>query len=148
MQLFYFRLFLDCVEPNDEKNVIKLPVSIGISSSKTKITIRPSKMLYFNRVAKTGSQSFTHLLVTLGPKLGFRVTPKIRQTETLADDEEGLAEEVDSTFRVTKPMVFVRHYSFIDFERRGLGWKPDWFNIVREPIDKVREKSLKQKIWG
>ena len=68
MYCVLYYLFLGCSDPDE--NVVKLPVSIGLSRSRTKITIRPSKMLYFNRVAKTGSQSFTHLLVKLGPKLG------------------------------------------------------------------------------
>ena len=96
-------------------------------------------MLYFNRVAKTGSQSFTHLLIKQGEKLGFSVWPKIVQSESLVDTPEGLADEIASVVKAEKPTVFVRHYSFIDFEKNtGSTWSPDWFNIVRDPIDKVR----------
>ena len=96
-------------------------------------------MLYFNRVAKTGSQSFTHLLIKQGEKLGFNVWPKIVQSESLVDTPEGLADEIASVIKAEKPTVFVRHYSFIDFEKNtGSDWSPDWFNIVRDPIDKVR----------
>ena len=96
-------------------------------------------MLYFNRVAKTGSQSFTHLLIKQGEKLGFNVWPKIVQSESLVDTSEGLADEIASVIKAEKPTVFVRHYSFIDFEKNtGSDWSPDWFNIVRDPIDKVR----------
>ena len=74
-------------------------------------------MLYFNRVAKTGSQSFTHLLIKQGEKLGFNVWPKIVQSESLVDTPEGLADEIASVVKAERPTVFVRHYSFIDFDR-------------------------------
>ena len=107
-------------------------------------------MLYFNRVAKTGSQSFTHLLLNQGKKLGFSVWPKLKQSESLVDTKEGLADEIDSVVKMNKPTVFVRHYSFIDFEKElQTSWRPDWFNIVRDPIDKVsidtRSLSYKQR---
>ena len=96
-------------------------------------------MLYFNRVAKTGSQSFIHLLKKQGEKLGFEVWPKIVQSESLVDTPKGLAEEIDSVVKMQRPTVFVRHYSFIDFEKStGSDWSPDWFNMVRDPIDKVK----------
>ena len=47
-----------------------LPVKVVMDLRGQRILVKPSKMLYFNRVAKTGSQSFTHLFVKLGPKLG------------------------------------------------------------------------------
>ena len=34
-------------------------------------------------------------------------------------------------------LVMVRHYSFIDFAKYGSPWHPDWFNVVRDPIDKI-----------
>ena len=71
----------------------------------------------------------------------FQVLPKIKQIESVADDEEGLSQEIYSVIKNNKPMVFIRHYSFIDFERSGLAWRPDWFNIVRDPIDKVKYRS-------
>lgn len=95
-------------------------------------------MLYFNRIAKTGSQSFTRLLIRQGEKLGFEVKPKIHQTETLADSATGVSSEVASVLATDSPMVFIRHYNFINFEKHSSGgWRPDWFNIVRDPIDKV-----------
>ena len=47
-------------------------------------------MLYFNRVAKTGSQSFIHLLKKQGERLGFSFWPKIVQQEALVDTPEGI----------------------------------------------------------
>ena len=118
---------------------MRLPFSITIQKESHQIIIKSAKMLYFNRVAKTGSQSFTHLLIKQGEKLGFSVWPKIVQSESLVDTPEGLADEIASVVKAEKPTVFVRHYSFIDFEKNtGSTWSPDWFNIVRDPIDKVR----------
>merc|ERR1712241_379966 len=75
---------------------LRLPFSINIEQSSHQIIIKPSKILYFNRVAKTGSQSFIHLLKKQGEKLGFSFWPKIVQQESLVDTAEGLAEEIKS----------------------------------------------------
>lgn len=109
-----------------------------------KVNIKPSKILYFNRVAKTGSQSFIRLLVHQGEKLGFHVDPKIRQNDILADDPFGLIEEAISVLKIQRPEVVVRHYNFIDFKEFSHGWHPDWFNVVRDPIDKVSLMILSQ----
>ena len=45
--------------------------------------------------------------------------------------------------KIEKPMAIIRHYSFIDFEKHtNSTWSPDWFNIVRDPIDKVSKVSF------
>ena len=80
-------------EPLDHK--VKLPSTIlGLPESQ-RVMVKPSKMMFFNRVAKTGSQSIIHLLVTLGEKLGYKTIPQIRQRETVADNEKGIREEVN-----------------------------------------------------
>ena len=97
-------------------------------------------MLYYNRVAKTGSQSITRLLFDLGKKHGYLLYPNIRgKDEKLSDSDNlhALFEEIDSILKTHTPMAFVRHYSFIDFAKFGYDWRPDWFTIVRDPVDKV-----------
>ena len=96
-------------------------------------------MLYYNRVAKTGSQSITRLLFELGKKHGYLTFPKIMPEEKLCDSGnlEGLFAEIDSILKTHSSMAFVRHYSFIDFAKFGYDWSPDWFTIVRDPVDKV-----------
>ena len=61
--------------PNDlsrepSKTRVKLPVKIIPMLPEQKIMVRPSKIMYFNRVAKTGSQSFIKLFKMLGDMLG------------------------------------------------------------------------------
>ena len=109
---------------------------VGVPESQ-RIIARPSKMMFFNRVAKTGSQSFIHLLITLGETLDYEVIPQIRQVEKVADTEAGIQEEVNTMVFSQKNLVMVRHYNFIDFTKYGSPWYPDWFNVVRDPIDKV-----------
>ena len=127
------------------ENSLKLPFSIFLQD-RHQIIIRPSKLLYYNRIAKTGSQSFIYLLMKQGEKLGFEVWKKLWAPwwknnpgpEILADSEEGIDQEIQSVLKINKPMVIVKHYCFIDFkEKLGSAWSPDWFNIVRHPIDKV-----------
>ena len=52
-------------------------------------------------------------------------------------DPIGMKDEVDGLLRTHKNLVNVRHYSFIDFEKLGYRWRPDWFSVVRDPIQKV-----------
>ena len=44
----------------------------------------------------------------------------------------------DGVIRETNPTVFIRHYNFIDFKKfAGSSWSPDFYNVVRDPIDRV-----------
>ena len=36
-----------------------------------------------------------------------------------------------------QPSAWVRHYNFVDMTRYGALWNPLYFNVVRDPIDKV-----------
>ena len=93
--------------------------------------------LFNFRIAKTGSTSFIALFFKLGAKLGYDVDTGHRQHENVQDDSEGMFNEVDSILRTHKPMVKIRHYAFLDFAKLGYQWSPDWFNLVRDPIEKV-----------
>ena len=111
--------------------------------------IRPAKILFYNRVAKTGSQSITALLHALEKKNGFVVNSKTTfqfydpttmvttKRELLIDTTEGVQLQLTKMLRTATPMVFIQHYSFIDFSKFGYDWSPDWFNIVRDPVEKV-----------
>ena len=59
-------------------------------------------------------------------------------------------QEVDSVLRTHQPTVKVRHYAFLDFARMGYKWNPDWFSLVRNPIEKVRNicSFFKNSIWN
>ena len=49
---------------------VKIPLKIIPMIAEQRIMVKPSKIMYFNRVAKTGSQSFIKLFKILGEKLG------------------------------------------------------------------------------
>ena len=122
---------------NNNKEVVKLPIKVVEMLEQQKIMIRPSQIMYFNRVAKTGSQSFIKLFFTLAPKLGYEVFPGVRQVESVLDTIGGLYEDVQSLLKRQRATIQVRHYSFVDLERFGYDWSPDWFSLVRDPIEKV-----------
>jgi hypothetical protein len=136
-------LRLPKIDDSDEKIAkFRLPVKIIGVPSQARIIVRPSKMMYFNRVAKTGSQSFIALLHKLGAKHNFDVKVKIMQREQVVEEIPGVLAEVEPIFKNQEPNVFVRHYSFVDFDDLGYQWHPDWFNLVRDPIDKVNWINL------
>ena len=33
--------------------------------------------------------------------------------------------------------AWVKHYNFVDFSRFGSAWSPTYFNVVRDPIERV-----------
>ena len=116
---------------------MKLPVAIKIDENEGRIYARPSKTIIFNRIAKTGSQSIIELLVQLEAKNGIKPSIQIRQIEHLMEPPELVANFVGSVDRASSPAAVIRHYNFVDFERYGGIWTPDYINIVRDPIDKI-----------
>jgi hypothetical protein len=42
-------------------------------------------------------------------------------------------------YQTLEPTVWIRHYNFANFADYGSvsGWSPDWFNVVRDPVDRV-----------
>jgi len=72
--------------------------------------------------------------------LQYLVQPKVREFERISefDDLPNLYAEIDSILKVNVPMAIVRHYAFIDFAKFGYNkWAPDWFSMVRDPVEKV-----------
>lgn len=70
----------------------------------------------------------------------FQVRLEMLQKEFLLEPIEVVAQTVDKVLGMTQPSVWIRHYNFVDFQRFGSpgGWRPDWFNVVRDPIERVR----------
>ena len=61
------------------------------------------------------------------------------QKEFLLEPPDMVAQTVEKVLSTTQPSVWIRHYNFVDFDAFGSpgGWKPDWFNVVRDPIERV-----------
>ena len=57
----------------------------------------------------------------------------------------GKLEAVQDILSVNAPAALIRHYSFINFEEFGYKWKPDWINMVRDPIEKVSKNFILKK---
>lgn len=73
-----------------QENSMKLPMKIIALPSEQRIMIRPSRILYFNRVAKTGSLNMIVLFQSLGVHLGFDVDQGIREKEIVQEDTIGI----------------------------------------------------------
>ena len=117
---------------------LKLPLRIIAAPMEQRIIIKPAKILYFLRVAKTGSLSVMHLLGQLGLKLDYEVVKSQSPLfEILTDNPSGISKEVGKLISTHNNIAYCRHYSFIDFKTYGYPWMPDWFSLVRHPIEKV-----------
>ena len=123
---------------------VKLPLKIIAIPSNQRLIVRPSRIMYFNRVAKTGTLSMLMLMKSLGVHLGYDVDLGFRLdgSERLQDDHDGLSREVDSLVQTHKDTIKARHYAFFDVTNWGYNWIPVWFSIVRDPIERVRSKEL------
>ena len=113
------------------------PFTINSDINLQRIMIRSSKIMFYNRVAKTGSQSITELFRNLDKKNDYVVESIHLGKEALIDSDDGLKRKISKLLKISRPMVLVQHYSFIDLTKFGYTWSPDWFNIVREPVEKV-----------
>lgn len=123
-----------------EDPFMRLPVRLFPSIKDQRIFVRPNKVLYFNRVAKTGSQSIARLLFELGKVHGFILDVKVMlHSEHICDSHNpaGKFNEIDYVLKWNSPVAIVKHYSYLDFASHGYDWTPDWFSIVRDPVDKV-----------
>ena len=99
------------------------------------ILVQPSDVLYFNRVAKTGTTSLVKLIQILSKRLHYKGVGTV--DSIIYDSLEGQLEEIKSLLSLNQPTVWVRHYAFLDFESFGYKWKPEWMSIVRNPIERV-----------
>ena len=126
-------------DPNERLQSLKLSTKVYYDELNQRLFLKPAKMLYYNRIAKTGSISIVDLMRKLGKKNGFSVEFKARRNELVTDDLAGQKIEADNLLKSFFPAIFVRHYSFIEFAKFGGydEWRPDWFNIVRHPVEKV-----------
>ena len=133
-------------DPTKPIKTVKLPVYIEYLPQDQYVMVRPSNFLYFNRVAKTGSTSFISMFLKLGQNLGYSVFA-VSNDGIIYDSSDGQLEEIESIFKINQPAVWIRHYAFLDFDSLGFRWKPDWINIVRDPIERVRLSEFKIVIF-
>ena len=82
------------------------------------------------------------MLKTLAPKLGYHLElASVREWNVQAESEDEVMSEIHKILKAQKrSSVRARHFSFIDLKKRGLKWSPQWFGIVREPIERVIRK--------
>ena len=119
------------------QNTTKLPFKIFAKPSEQRLMIRPSQILYFNRVAKTGSLNLIILMKSLGTNLGYVVDEGIKEGEVVQDDDSGIQEEIKDLLQNHDSVVKSRHYAFFNLRYWGYEWAPDWFSVVRDPIERV-----------
>ena len=57
--------------------------------------------------------------------------------ESLWEFDSDVQKVVDQSMTVERSAIFVRHYNFIDYKKHGVDPPPDFFNMVRDPVEKV-----------
>ena len=120
-----------------ETDKVKLPVIIKTSSAHGLLFVRSSKTLVFNRVAKTGSQSITELLVQLESKTGIKPVIAVQDVEYLLESHDEVAKFVAQVDQETIPSAYVKHFNFVNFLQYGALNSPLYINMVRHPVERV-----------
>ena len=122
--------------PTDFKHMLPFIID-GIPSQK-RIMITQSRILYFQRIAKTGSRTFIQILRNLGTNLGYFVDVPSYKAEMMGADENEIKKEIKNILVSHRDSVVrSRHFNFIDFEKYGVEWNPHWFSVVRDPVERV-----------
>ena len=117
------------------------PLKFNFSRDQKRLLVLPNQKLYFTRVAKTGSSAFIGLMNYLQWKLDYGVIVKQKTVDIVIQPKElyKVKEEALSIVKLRDATAVARHYGFINFEKFGFGkWMPDYFGMVRDPIERVR----------
>ena len=141
----------EAMVPQDdiERDSIRLPVKIITDREKGRLQVKNSQVIFFNPIARTGTETFMWILHELKNKFeeSFEIQmpsssgtdrrrppPKTR----LRDSYQNIAAVVNQiSTQKDRPLVYARPYNFIDFSEHGSLWTPDYFSIVRDPVEKV-----------
>ena len=68
----------------------------------------------------------------------FKLQVKTNRFDIVSDNNiENVQKEMQAVMKLRQPTVLARHYAFLDFAKYGHQWSPDFFGIVREPIERV-----------
>ena len=119
------------------KEDMRLPLKISSSLQSQRVMIRPSNILYFNRIPKTASFSVAYLLESIGFNHGYNVDLGERSNEVIFEDHAGITKDMTNLLQIQENYVYCRHFSFYNLSEWGYSWIPDWFTIVRDPIQRV-----------
>ena len=116
---------------------IALPYIITTYPEQGRINLQCSNILYFTRVAKTGSQGVIAIMHALKKLNRYKAYTQFSQVETIMDSFHRVQNQVDLIAKYNEPAVWIRHYGVIDFKKHGASWSPQFVSIVRNPIDRV-----------
>ena len=77
-------------------------------------------------------------MILLQDELGYKVSVPEFKYEILQGDLRVVSKEIkDIQHCHSNGEIRARHFSFIDFHGNGMDWTPDWFSMVRDPVERV-----------
>ena len=144
-------LVKEASNPLNERKIelLRLPIKIIADPESGRIQIKNSQVIFFNPIARTGTETFMWILhelkkesegefdIQMPSRAGNdrrSPPPKI----ILKDSYKNIQAVVDQiSSQNKKPLLYAKPYNFIDFSEHGSLWTPDYFSIVRDPIEKV-----------
>ena len=78
------------------------------------------------------------ILKNLGAKLGFNVEIPSSQSTLIQENQIQVEKEIGATMKSHRAnTIRAKHYCFINFQKYGVKWNPDWFSMVRDPVERV-----------
>ncbi|KQS44237.1 heparan sulfate 2-O-sulfotransferase pipe isoform X4 [Drosophila erecta] len=94
--------------------------------------------LFFNRVAKTGSEKMMELLKILGKRNNFQARRDAGAVYEVVIMHDAFAKNFIRTEVVncTQANSYTKHVAFLDFDLLGEPW-PIYINLVRDPVERL-----------
>ena len=76
--------------------------------------------------------------MNVSDKRGFTMEIPSYKNENLTPRLNAINKEIKQILRChQESKIRARHFSFIDFKKHGINWRPEWFSVVRHPIKRV-----------
>lgn len=95
--------------------------------------------IIYNRVPKTGSTSFVGIAYDLCERNRFHVlhlnVSKNSHILSLVDQMRFISNITN--WNEMKPAFYHGHLAYLDFARFGIGWRPLYINIIRDPLERL-----------
>ena len=133
---------------------VRLPIKIITDAENGQVQVKNSQVIFFNPIARTGTETFMWLLHELKDKFEGAFDIKMPSTGgndrrrpppkmKLRDSYQNIKAVVNElSTQNNKPLLYARPYNFVNFSEHGSLWTPDYFSIVRDPIEKVSRYFL------
>ena len=125
------------IKNNEQENFV-LPIKIICDRNNGRIYVQSTKVLYYTRIAKTGSKSFIQLINQTQKENNFTINLSYQDQSLTSLTNENhqqrfwkVQSATDKIIKNNFPVIYIRHYNFISFQKHLHKFTPDFISVVR-----------------